>query len=258
MAAVYIGTSGYDYPEWAGPFYPQNLKRSDFLAYYAEVFNAVELNFAYYKIPAKSQMENMIRRSGGKLHFSIKANRRITHEVDPDRWKDTVAEYRQSIEPALEAGVLLSVLLQFPERYHYSPENRRYLSGLIDAFNGFPLVVEIRHRSWQRESVYEGLTGKNAAFCICDMPEKKNLPAFSPIVTGSAAYIRFHGRNAGNWYDTNARDRYDYNYSDKELKAFCPAIRTITGSAQLVQIYFNNHAKGQAAINAQKLQVLLR
>jgi uncharacterized protein YecE (DUF72 family) len=100
---IFIGTSGYDYPEWSGLFYPAAIKRKDYLSYYAEHFNAVELNFFYYRIPTKTQIENMIQRSNGKLHFSIKADKQLTHEIEPNKWKDIAAEYRQSIDPLLNA-----------------------------------------------------------------------------------------------------------------------------------------------------------
>jgi uncharacterized protein YecE (DUF72 family) len=262
MSTLYIGTSGYDYPEWVGPFYPEKIKQKDRLSYYAEHFNAIELNFSYYRMPTKNQIENMIQRSNGKLHFTIKANKQLTHEIDPNKWKDIAAEYRQSITPLLDAGLLLSVLLQFPETFIYNtdsntPDNRSHLAALITAFEGFPLVFEPRHRSWQKESVYAGLTQRQVAWCICDMPDLKDLPTINPIITSPTAYLRFHGQNAKNWYNTNARDRHDYLYTDTELAAIIPTIKTLTATAQLVQIYFNNHAKAYAAINAKKLKILL-
>lgn len=84
MDKLLIGTSGYDYPEWRGIFYPENLKRRDFLQYYASQFNALELNNTFYNMPTADRMLGFYEKSGGSLQFSVKANRLLTHEAGPD------------------------------------------------------------------------------------------------------------------------------------------------------------------------------
>jgi uncharacterized protein YecE (DUF72 family) len=257
MAKILIGTSGYDYPEWRGPFYPLKLRREDFLGFYADQFNALELNFSYYQMPSERQLAAMAERTGKRVMFTVKGNQELTHHIEICKWRDVARAFRAALSPLSGEGLLASVLLQFPQSFHYETDTRRYLGGLIDEFAGLPLVVEFRHDSWQRASVYEGLAARGAGCCSCDMPDLKHLPAFKPMVAGELAYMRFHGRNAGAWYGTNARDRYDYLYSDEELTAYAPVLREVAKKAKLLQVFFNNHAKGNAAVNAKKMMVLL-
>jgi uncharacterized protein YecE (DUF72 family) len=214
--------------------------------------------FSLFQQTAKAiASEAMVRKSGGRLKFSVKGNRAFTHNIEIGQWKNEVKEFRGGIAPFLREGVLLSVLLQFPQSFHYEDETRRYLGELVAEFGDVPLVAEFRHDSWQRQSVYDGLAERNVGWCMCDMPDIGRLPSFAPIVAGGAAYLRFHGRNRKNWYSTNATERYDYLYDDGELAAYKGIIASIMKNAKLVQIYFNNHAKGNAAVNARKMAALL-
>lgn len=256
MADLYIGTSGYDYPEWRGVLYPHEFPREDFLSFYSQHFNALELNYTYYGMPDEYQMSSMIKRSGGRLHFSVKAHQSLTHAVTVSTWRASAQEFRQALYPLINQGLLLSVLLQFPQSFHYDMDERRYLDSLVKELGELPLVIEFRHASWQKQRVYEALNQRGIGWCVCDMPALRSLPALMPVVTGKSAYLRLHGRNGDSWHGTNARDRYEYRYSDEELEKTLPLVQTLVGSAQLVQIYFNNHAKGHAVVNAQKMKIL--
>lgn len=256
MAVFYIGTSGYDYPEWRGVLYPQEIPRERFLACYADHFNALEVNYTYYGMPQDKNMDEMIRRSGGRLFFSIKAHRSLTHDISLSKWRDDAARFREALRPLLERKLLLSVLFQFPASFRYQIDERRYLDDVLRTFDGIPVTVEFRHASWQNERVYSAFRQKKLSWCITDMPAIQTLPAQLPVVTAPSTYIRFHGRNTAQWYRGNATTRYDYLYSDEELLRFMPLLETVSHSAQIVQIYFNNHAKGQAVVNAQKMKIL--
>ena len=202
MTPILIGTSGYDYPEWKGVFYPPELKRADFLSYYATQFNALELNNTFYNMPTAERLLSFYDRSEGKLDFSIKANRLLTHEITPD-WKTAADEFKQALLPLQKKDSLCAVLFQFPQSFHYTNENRIYLARLIADFEGFPVIIEFRHTEWIRESVFEGLEKRGAGLAYCDMPQLRNLPdgktVKSPFI-GPTAYLRLHGRNAGAWY----------------------------------------------------------
>lgn len=257
MADIYIGTSGYDYPEWRGILYPENMSRDGFLACYAEQFNALEINYTYYSMPDERHMSAMLKRGNGKVHFSVKAHGSLTHEVKVSAWRENAALFRQALSPLVRENKLLSVLLQFPQSFHYAEDERRYLDSLVRELSSLPLTVEFRHASWQNERVYEGLRERNIGWCVTDMPELSKLPSRKPVKTAAASYLRFHGRNKASWYGTNARDRYDYLYTDAELESTVPMIQAIAGQSKLVQIYFNNHAKGQAVVNARKMKLIL-
>ena len=276
-----IGTSGYDYPEWKGVFYPEDLKRKDFLSYYATQFNALELNNTFYSMPASGRLLSFYERSGGLLQFSIKVNRLLTHEIDRN-WQSAATDFLSAVTPLAEKGSLASLLFQFPQSFHYTDQNRIYLAKLISCFQGLPLVIEFRHVEWIRESVLRGLEERGASLCFCDMPQLKALPNLvlstnSSIVntpfTGPLAYIRLHGRNADAWYSKceererlaitdnassgNGSARYTYNYSDEELAEFVPVIQNAILTGKRPVVFFNNHPNGSGAKNARKLKQLL-
>lgn len=260
---ILIGTSGYDYPEWKGVFYPADLKRKDFLAYYATQFNALELNNTFYNMPTSERLFSLYERCGGKIQFSIKANRLLTHEIARN-WQSDAETFKAALKPVQEKGCLSAVLFQFPQSFHYIEENRFYLANLIKAFKGFPAVIEFRHTEWIRESVFEGLEKRNAGIVFCDMPQLKNLPGGQTAKTpffGNCAYIRLHGRNANAWYSDNSQNngsaRYCYDYSDEELQSFVPVIQSAAVKVKKVHVFFNNHPDGNGAKNAQRLKEML-
>jgi len=147
-------------------------------------------------------------------------------------------------------------------RFHYEPDERKYLADLISEFGDIPLVVEFRHIAWFNDRVYDELARRNIGLCVCDMPEISKLPSFlrvrsKNLVVGNSGYLRFHGRNSGQWYASqNSRDRYDYLYTDEEIENYVPVVQDMTGKAKIVQVYFNNHANGSAVVNAKKMKML--
>ena len=272
MSELLIGTSGYDYPEWKGVFYPTDLKRKDFLPYYASQFNALELNNTFYNMPTADRLLSFWDRSRGQLQFSVKANRLLTHEVGVD-WSQDAAQFIQAVSPLAQKGNLCAVLFQFPQSFHYTPENRIYLAKLIEAFGSLPVVIEFRHIEWIKTSVLEGLESRGAGLCYCDMPELKYLPNIAaaarsstssgaPSPSGSLFYLRLHGRNSDAWYakdnSPNGSSRYTYDYTDDELQQFVPVIQSVVLTGKRPVVFFNNHPNGSGARNAGKLKDMLQ
>ena len=263
---VLIGTSGYDHPELKGIFYPDKLPRKDFLGFYATKFNALELNSTFYGMPTAERMVSFYQKSEGRLKFSIKMNRLLTHEIERN-WQDQAILFKSALEPLLEKNALSTVLIQFPESFYYTVENRRYFAQLLKVLEPLPCVVEFRHKDWIRESVFEGLAQRNAGLVFCDVPQCAatyvnflEVSQKTPFI-GKQAYIRMHGRNQNGWYVKNSygqeNHRYDYEYSLEELKKFVPVIEMACNEGKLVQLYFNNHPKGTGFKNALELQQLL-
>ena len=267
-----IGTSGYDYPEWKGIFYPQDLKRKDFLSYYARQFNALEINNTFYNMPTADRLLSFWERSEGRLQFSVKANRMLTHEVG-SAWELDAALFLHAVSSLAEKSSLCAVLFQFPQSFHYTPENRRYLAKLLDVFASLPLVIEFRHVEWIRESVLEGLQSRGVGLCYCDMPNLKYLPSGVPEpvegVEGPSTpsraqsfYLRLHGRNADAWYASdnspNGSSRYTYDYTDQELSEFVPVIQNVILTGRQPIVFFNNHPNGSGAKNAVRFKDLLK
>ncbi|MCI5519981.1 MAG: DUF72 domain-containing protein, partial [Treponema sp.] len=185
-----------------------------------------------------------------------------------------------------EKDSLSSVLFQLPESFHYTKDNRIYLAKLIAEFEGFPVMVEFRHKEWIRDSVFAGLEKRKAGIVFCDMPQLKNLPDGTVMGTpfiGENAYIRLHGRNEGAWYahapkvqtsitsahangakatytareTPNGSDRYCYDYSDEELAQFVTIVKAAVREGKKVQVYFNNHPNGSGAKNAISLKKMI-
>lgn len=285
MSDLLIGTSGYDYPEWRVVFYPEDLKRKDFLIFYATQFNALELNNTFYNIPTAERLLSFYERSEGKLSFSVKANRLLTHEIGAD-WQVAAKDFKEALKPLNEKERLSAVFFQLPESFHYTNDNRIYLAKLIAEFERFPVMIEFRHKEWIRESVFEGLEMRKSGIVFCDMPmchlaqmsiisnyangakrrmpQLKNLPDGTVMKTpfiGSNAYIRLHGRNEGAWYavgeSLNGSARYCYDYSENELTQFVPIIKQAKQEGKKVQVYFNNHPNGSGAMNGLKLKEMI-
>jgi uncharacterized protein YecE (DUF72 family) len=203
------------------------------------------------------QIKNKIERSGGKVKFSVKAFQDMTHALDKSRCQQLVFEFKKALDPLLFNNLLLCVLFQFPESFHYDKQERIYLDNLIKEMSDIPIVVEMRNTKWQNDNVYNALRERKAGWCITDNPDLKNLPKLDFICTSDIAYIRFHGRNAAMWYTGDNVTRYDYMYSDTELQAFVNPILELLKNTKIVQLFFNNHAKAQATVNAKKLELLV-
>lgn len=263
MENFLIGTSGYDYAEWKGVFYPEKLARKDFLSYYATQFNALELNSTFYSMPDAGRMQSFYERTEGKVCFSVKANKTLTHDITRN-WKIDAETFRNAMDFLQEKDRLSAVLFQFPESFRYENENRLYLAALTEFFAGFPVFVEFRHKEWIRNSVFEGIRQRNAGIVFCDMPQLKNLPDGFGMKTpfiGKNAYIRLHGRNKDAWYahdvQNNGSARYCYDYKDEELESFVPVIGTALKEGKRTQVYFNNHPNASGAKNACRLKDLI-
>jgi uncharacterized protein YecE (DUF72 family) len=257
MSEILIGTSGFSYGDWKDTFYPKDLKQSDFLEFYSRHFKVLELNFSYYRIPASEQSLKMVNNTGGRLEFVIKAFREMTHEISNKSISDIVPLFLKGISPFIESGRLGSVLLQFPQSFHFTKENRIYLKRLIDALKPLPLSIEFRQKEWLRDSVYETLRNLYAGFVCVDEPPLPSLIPPMVLNTSKLGYIRFHGRNSKRWYGTDSKTRYDYLYSEAELREWVPKILSLSEKTDKLYVFFNNHAKAQAVTNANMLIDLL-
>ena len=256
-AKVFIGTSGYSYDDWIGPFYPPGMKKTDFLEYYSSRFSMVELNFTYYRQPEPQLLSSMLASTEDDFLFAVKAHRSMTHQTAAYT-KDAVSVYLRGVEPLAGSGRLAAVLLQFPYSFHYTVDNRRYLSRLCSELKDLPVAVEFRNLEWQRRSVYSELEERGISLTVVDCPKIERLPVPEAIITADPGYIRFHGRNAENWWSGTNETRYDYLYSNDELDGWLDKIADMAGNSGILLIAFNNHWRGQAVKNAVQLGGLLR
>lgn len=256
MATIHIGTCGYSYKEWIGVLYPENTEESEFLTVYSKTFPFTELNFSYYKMPEAAMISRMMKKTGDAFFFTVKAHKSLTHT--PSSSISTEADlFKKGIDPLVQNGRLGAILFQFPYSFHYTPKNRRLLDTLCSCFKGLPAALEFRNAEWQREEVYEECTQRNICYVNVDQPELPKLMKPGTAVTSDNAYIRFHGRNSENWWQGDNVSRYDYLYSDDELKSWIARIKIILKKARKLLITFNNHSRGQAVRNALTMKELL-
>ena len=253
---IRIGTSGFDYDDWRGCFYPESLPKRAQLGYYAEHFDSVELNFSYYAIPRAAQLASMLERTGGRVRFAVKAHRSMTHERTAARAEHDA--FAEALAPLREAGVLSAVLAQFPHSFRQNEPNRRYIKRLVDRI-GPPVVVELRRAEWAADPIYDWLRRIGAGLCCVDEPDLAGLMPPVAVAAAPPAYVRFHGRNAAKWYEhDHPAERYDYRYSAAELAQWVPRIRDLEARAGEVLVFFNNHFQAKAVDAAKLLGELLR
>jgi len=258
MGKIAVGTCGYSYKEWIGPFYHEKTKPDEYLAFYAGYFDSLELNFSYYAMPKAEQIRRMLETENAQnLTFSIKAHQSLTHKADPGRWRNEAKTYIAAIEPLLEAGRLDAVLLQFPYSFHYEADNRRHLADLLTEFSGIPSAVEFRNNEWNSSRVIDEFKKRNVAYVSTDSPDIKGVPQTLDVSTASFSYFRLHGRNADTWWGSDSRSRYDYLYNEDELRGAAERVRRMVVKADKALVYFNNHARGQAVKNAASLKKIL-
>jgi uncharacterized protein YecE (DUF72 family) len=258
---IRVGPAGWSYADWEGIVYPSP-KRSKFdpLSYLAEYFDTVELNNSFYRIPTPQMSRSWAKRIRFNPHFrfSAKLYRNFTHEREALSAADET-DFKNGIAPLLENQVLGALLLQFPYSFHYSEPNLQLLKRLSEQFREYPLVLEIRHASWDRASAYRFLRENRIGFCNLDQPQVSHSLEPTRKVTHPPGYLRLHGRNAKDWFREGAgRDaRYDYLYNEFELFEICERIKLLAREAEATYVIANNHYRGQAVCNALEIKAKL-
>lgn len=252
---ILVGTSGFSFRDWVGPFYPPGTPASEFLPFYAQHFDVVEVNSTYYGIPKPRVMENLVRKTPQGFRFIAKLHQSMTHEKTHD--PAVYDEFRAAIEPLKQAGRYDGLLAQFPWGFRRTDENRRHLAELRQRLEGEPLFVEFRHDSWLTPALEPSLRKESIGYCVVDEPQLPHLMPPVTMVTAPDAYVRFHGRNAGEWYGGGAL-RYDYDYQPEELKEWIRKIGELAQQARRTYLFFNNCHAGQAARNAKLMKELLK
>ena len=261
MGEIYVGTSGWSYPDWKGIFYPQAEPRLSELEYLSRYFDTVEINTTFYRPPNPAYCFKWLRdvQHNPRFKFTAKLWQRFTHERT-QKWTPEEAKlFKDGVAPLHKAGKLGILLIQFPWAFPNVEESRNWLQGIAGEFAEFPLAVEVRHVSWQNDAAMDFFRKLNLNFCNIDQPVSRGSMGQTSIATGPVAYYRFHGRNRANWFSKDAgRDaRYDYLYSDRELAPWVEQMQTMQGQVKELYAMMNNHFKGQAPANALEILAAL-
>jgi uncharacterized protein YecE (DUF72 family) len=258
---IRIGPAGWSYKDWEGIVYPQKPRaKFDPLAYLARFFDTIEINSSFYRPFTVSTARSWSRRVAGfaGFKFTAKLHRVFTHE----RGKATDADekaVREGVDVLSSEGKLGAMLLQFPWSFKNTDDERLYLAKLLDRFKNYPLVVEVRHSSWNNAQIYDWLEGLGVGVCNVDQPlfAKSIKPA--ALTTSQIGYVRVHGRNYQDWFREKAPrdDRYNYLYSVEELEPWITRIREVAAKTKESYVITNNHFRGQAVVNALEIKATI-
>ena len=260
-AKIRVGPAGWSYDDWRGVVYPEGAgAKFDQLAYIAGFFDTIEINSSFYRPPTSTMARSWARRTAHNpdFKFTAKLYKVFTHERGKATERDERA-YRAGIDPLAAAGKLGGLLLQFPWSFKHNDANGEYLFALIDRFKDYPLVVEVRHASWNTPEIYEALEDRQVGFCNIDQPLFARSIKPSAQTTSRVGYVRLHGRNYENWFAENKSpaDRYDYLYSPEELSPWVDNIKQVARHAQETYVITNNHFRGKGIVNALELKAAL-
>jgi len=231
-ARIRVGTSGYNYPEWRGTFYPEKLSTSKMLAYYAERFPTVEINYTFYRVPTEKLLAGWSAGTPDSFSFTLKAPRRITHDSKLQRCEDLLRTFCRT---ASTLGPKLATLLfQLPPTFKKD-------AGVLNAFldllpQGTRAAFEFRHASWFDGEVFDALRARNIALCVADS-EKIHTPV---EVTAEYGYFRLR----------------DEGYQQSDLERWAQTIRGLQGLSD-VFVYFKHEEQGLGPDFARRLMTAM-
>jgi len=259
---IRVGPAGWSYKDWEGVVYPAPKPRGfDPLRYLADYFDAIEINSTYYRPASGEAAESWARRvaRNRRFRFSVKLWGRFTHERNEAFTRTDVRAVREGLDPLVAARRLGAVLLQFPWSFRRTEENRAWLDDVTSAFRSYPLVIEVRHASWNVPAFYQELVERGIGFVNIDQPLFHDSIRPSARATARVGYVRVHGRNYWDWFrkDAGVEARYDYLYSPEELAPWAERTREVAEETRDTYAVTNNHYRGQSVVNALMLRSML-
>jgi len=308
-AAIRIGTCSWADESLTKYFYPPSVKGAEErLRYYAERFDTVEANSTYYRLPDREMVQKWADRTPDGFVMHVKAFGVMTrHPVKVEQLPTDLREdaprdergrvdrpprefraevfrrFRDALEPLRETSKLGAILMQFPPYVVPKPASLDYLEWAHEQLGGDEMLVEFRHASWlddeHRAETLAFLERNHMSYVIVDAPRTgaRNVLPTVVATTSPTAYVRFHGRNAETWNKRtgSAAERFDYLYSEDELREWAEPLSELAGRSESVYAMFNNNGRStiptpglgelvggetvaQAPVNAQMLRTLLQ
>jgi uncharacterized protein YecE (DUF72 family) len=262
------GPAGWSYPDWAGYVYPSRRPKGFHeAAYLAEFFDTIEINTSFYQPLRPDHATQWIDRvaANPRFVFTAKLWQRFTHDPSvtaPFSAGEDERAVRAGFDVLRAANKLGAVLLQFPFSFHRTKETVVYLSAALKRFSDYPLVVEVRHASWNSPETLALLRENNAGFCNIDQPIIGRSLTPSAQATSTVGYIRLHGRRYDTWFSDDAavpaHERYNYLYSSEELAPWIARVRKVAEHARDTFVVTNNHFQGKSVVNALQLISILK
>ena len=236
---IHIGTSGWHYDHWVGPFYPSGTSSEDFLSLYTRFFRTVEINNTFYQLPARETLADWHHVTPDAFLFACKASRFITHMKKLSDPKQSVKRFFHAIE--VLGDKLGPVLFQLPPRWHLNVDR---LKRFLDALPGsWRYAFEFRDDTWFTQDTLKTLAEHGAAFCIYDLAGRQSPEA----VTTDLVYIRLHGPEKA----------YQGRYRTRALARWATRCQAWSKEGRDVYCYFDNDEKGYAAQDALALKRMI-
>jgi uncharacterized protein YecE (DUF72 family) len=230
---VYIGTSGFQYPEWRGSFYPETMPEKEMLPYYAARFRTVEINYTFYRLPSPATVISWLEATPADFKLTLRASRRITHDA---RLNDCGNLVKVLYQRAALLGDKLGILLfQLPEDFFKTPEALDAFLGSLP--KGVRTAWEFRSDTWFADDVYEVLRRHNAALCVADSE------TISTPVVATADYGYFRLRDEG--------------YQQADIQRWSEVIGPHTADGREVYVYFKHESEGKGADFGTRLMAAL-
>jgi uncharacterized protein YecE (DUF72 family) len=252
---IVIGTSGYSFKDWVGPFYPPSTASGQMIEHYARHFNAAEINSTYYRIPHPRVFEHLAHKTPPEFEFIVKVHQETTHQRQEN--EPACRNLQIAVQPLKDATKFQGWLAQFPYSFKNNAHNRKYLAETRHLLPDDPFFVEFRHNSWLEPEIYDFLRGLGIGYVNVDQPRLPKLLPPQSISTSDTGYVRFHGRNTANWWDSSRGDRYDYKYRKPELSEWKDRLLELLQDVKKLYLFFNNCHHGHAVENALEMQDLV-
>ena len=239
-AQLWIGTSGWSYDHWQGPFYPPGLPQEDWLSYYQEHFDTVEINNTFYQLPAENTFQRWRQHAPPGFRYAVKANRYITHLKNLKDPQEPLENFLRGVNVLGED--LGPILFQLPPDWDY---NHRRLAAFLEVLpEGHRYSFELRDLDWINDRTLQLLEEHRAAFCIYDY-QGRTTPR---VVTADFIYLRLHGPTP---------EAYQGRYTTEDLAGWAGAFSSWLEQGKDVYCYFDNDIQGYAVDNARELKSML-
>ena len=251
---VWIGTAGYAWPEWVGPFYPAGTSVERMPRFYATQFPCVEINSTFYRPPTREQLARLADRTAPGFQFSLKVPRTVSHE----QRIHALQPFRQAADELAARHRLIGFVLQFPETYRDTAKHRDWILRVADGLYGYPTWVEFRHASWFRPRLGDWVRQHGLDLAAIDVPALPQLFPRRPYIDPGATrvYARFHSRVGENWF-AGGKARYAYEYPDVELREWIARLTEAAPRLTDVHLVFNTCQGVQGPANARRMAELI-
>jgi len=239
FGAVHVGTSGWHYQHWKGPFYPKTHSDDQLLAYYVKHFHTAEINNTFYRLPSEKAVVGWRDAVPGDFIFAVKGSRYISHQKKLKDPEESLPTFLHRIE--LLRKKLGPVLFQLPPRWHLNLDR---LKAFVESVPGdWRFAFEFRDPTWFGEETEQILSENGVAFCVYDFEGRQSPRS----VTADFVYIRLHGPDGA----------YSGRYNNEQLKDWAEFVGECQQDGKDVYCYFDNDEGGYAALNALELQDLI-